>query len=40
MLKLCFMLFLPVADPEMLPHIGKIAPCVNTYWLPADTAVL
>ena len=31
MLKLYFMLFLPRADPEILPHIWKIALCNNTY---------
>ena len=29
--KLYFVLFLLVADPEILPHIGKIALCDNTY---------
>ena len=30
MLKLCFILFLPVANPEILLHIGKTALYDNT----------
>ena len=30
MLKLCFIVFLPVANPEILMHIGKTALYDNT----------